>query len=58
MGGADVEQVRRQLGHASLNLIPLYVHNVEGLRNTAADMIDLDILSFKAKIGFAERFVT
>jgi integrase/recombinase XerD len=44
MGGADVEQVRRQLGHASLNLIPLYVHNVEGLRNTAADKIDLDIL--------------
>lgn len=40
-GGADVEKVRRQLGHSSLQHTTRYLHNTKGLRDTAADYVEM-----------------
>lgn len=41
-GGADMEKLRKQLGHSNYEQIKRYVHNTKGLQDTAADKFSLD----------------
>lgn len=41
-GGADMEKLRKQLGHSNYEQIKRYVHNTKGLQDTAADKVSFD----------------